>query len=279
MIAQTGRNSDISDVSDAENDPKRLEETACKLFVGEDDEDGKGDKIRRAFKRSKDDETSSRKHCYFFNQEDPPSPGKNAFPRKKATGRWRCLSHSDARRRAFIMGLPHTFLAQGEALPDELFLWIVDEICKEQNAELRRQYINLTELCEDNTTRLVDDMKLYALLEKIGGPKYAREPTKFRSTTEARHEYLERNWSPLVAFLQLLDRIAPGLQTASAISAVQLLLRISMDPVVTTVVREHYIRAIMTLVSNLAKSKSKWNTAVRLSSFLPLLFSFTDKRS
>ncbi|KAI0447249.1 hypothetical protein F4803DRAFT_500323 [Xylaria telfairii] len=264
LIAQTGRNSDISDISEAENDPKRLEETACKLFVGEDDEDGKGDKIRRAFKRSKDDETSSRKHCYFFGQEEPPpSTSKNAFPRKKATGRWRCLSHSDARRRAFIMGLPHTFLTQGEALPDELFLWILDEICREQNAELRRQYINLSELCNDNTTRLVDDVRLYALLEKIGGPKYAQEPTEFRSTAEARHEYLERNWSPLVAFLQLLDRIAPGLQTTSAISAVQLLLRMSMDPVVTAVVREHYIRAITTLVSNLAKSKSKskWNTA------------------
>ncbi|KAI0458430.1 hypothetical protein F5B21DRAFT_430780 [Xylaria acuta] len=262
LIAQTGHNSDNSDDSDAENDPKRLEEAACHLFVGEDDEDGKGDKIRRAFKRSKDDEASSRKHCYFFNpEESPPSPGKNAFPRKKATGRWKCLSQSDARRRAFIMGLPHTFLAQGEALPDELFLWILDEICREQNVELRRQYINLTELCEGNTSRLVDGMSLYALLETIGGPKYAREPTKLKGTTEAGHEYLERNWSPLVAFLQLLDRIAPGLQTASAISAVQLLLRMSMDPVVAAVVREHHTCAITTLVSSLAKSKAKWNTA------------------
>ncbi|KAI1744591.1 hypothetical protein F4680DRAFT_230072 [Xylaria scruposa] len=262
VIAQTGHNSDNTDDSDAENDPKRLEEVTCKLFVGSDNEDGKGDKIRRAFKRSKDDDASSRKHCYFFTQEEPtPKPGKNAFPRKKATGRWKCLSQADARRRAFMMGLPHTFLARGEALPDELFLWILDEICREQNAELRRQYINFTERCEDNTSRLIDDMKLYALLEGIGGPEYTREPTKFKGTTDVRHEYLERNWSPLVEFLQLLERMAPTLQTASAVGAVALLLRMSMDPVVAAVVREHYTRALTTLISKLAKSKIKWNIA------------------
>ncbi|KAI0545076.1 hypothetical protein F4679DRAFT_562620 [Xylaria curta] len=262
VIAQTGHNSDNTDDSDAENDPKRLEEVTCKLFVGSDNEDGKGDKIRRAFKRSKDDDSSSRKHCYFFSQEEPPSkPGKNAFPRKKATGRWKCLAQADARRRAFMMGLPHTFLTRGEALPDELFLWILDEICREQNAELRRQYINFTELCDDNTSRIIDDTRLYALLEGIGGPEYTQNPPRFKGTTDIRHEYLERNWSPLVEFLQLLDRMAPRLQAASAVGAVALLLRMSMDPVVAAVVREHYTRALTTLISKLAKSKTKWNIA------------------
>ncbi|KAI0913802.1 hypothetical protein F4823DRAFT_621992 [Ustulina deusta] len=262
LLAQTEQNSDNSDDSDAENDPKRLEEAACHLFVGSDDEGGNGDKVRRAFKRSKDDEASSRKHCYFFTQEEPPSShGRNAFPSKKATGPWKCLSKSSTRRQAFMLSLPYTFLAKGETLPDELFQWILDEVCTERNAELRRQYINLAELCEDHTHRLVNDMRLYALLEGVGGPKYAREHSKFRSTTEVRQDYLERNWSPLVAFLQLLERIAPSLQTASAISAIQLLLRMSMDPVVAAVVREHHMRATTVLVASLAKSKSQWDTA------------------
>ncbi|KAI1125598.1 hypothetical protein F5Y10DRAFT_226302 [Nemania abortiva] len=264
VIAQTEQKSDDSDDSDAENDLKRPDEAARHLFAAEDDEDGKGDKIRRAFKRSKDDEASSRKHCYFFDQEDAPaSPGKNTFPRKKATGRWKFLSQSDARRRAFIMGLPYTFVAQGEALPDELFQWILDEIFIEQSAELRRQYISLAELCEDHTKRLVSDVRLYALLGRIGGPSYPREYTKFKSTTEVRNEYLERNWSPLVTFLQLMARLAPNLQPAAAISAVQLLLRMSMDPVVATVVREHHMRAMTAIVLSLAKSKSQWNRACK----------------
>ncbi|RWA14136.1 hypothetical protein EKO27_g987 [Xylaria grammica] len=262
LIAQAEQNSGNSGESDAENDPNRLEEAARNLPVGADDEGGKSDKIRRAFKRSKDDEASSRKHCYFFSQGEPPrSPGKKAFPRKKATGRWKFLSQSGPRRQAFIMGLPYTFLSKGESLPDELFQWILDEVCTEQDAELRRQYINLTELCEDQTHRLVNDMQLYVLLETVGGPKYAREHSKFKSTTDVREEYLERNWSPLVTFLQLLERIAPNLQTSSAISAIQLLLRMSMDPVVAAVVREHHARAMTILVSSLAESKSQWNTA------------------
>lgn len=263
QIAQAGRISDRSDESDAEIDPKRLEDVTRHLFAGSDDEDGKGHKLRRAVKRSKADETSSRKHCYFFSQGEPhASSRKNAFPRKKAVGRWKFLSQlDDARHRAFIMGMPHILLTQGEALPDEIFRWMLDEICVEQTAELRRQYVNLAERCESQTNRLVNDMRLYALLEAVGGPRYAREHTKLESTTEVRHEYLERDWSSLVTFLQLLGRIAPSLQPAAAISAVQLLLRMSMDPVVAAVVREHHTRAMTALVSRLAKSKSRWNIA------------------
>ncbi|KAI1819695.1 hypothetical protein F4861DRAFT_122019 [Xylaria intraflava] len=262
LIAQAEKISDDSDDSGAENDAKRIEGVACQLFAGGTaEEDGKGDKLRRAFKRSTDDEASLRKHCYFFSHEEPFRSGTNTFPRKVITGHWKCLAQSEARRRAFIMGLPYTFIAQGEALPDELFLWILNEISTEQDAELRRQYINLTELCEDNTRRLINDMRLYALVEGMGGPRYAREHSKFVSSTEVRREYLERNWSPLVAFLQLLDRLAPSLQTASAISAVQLLLRMSLDPVVAAVVREHHTRAMTMLISKLARSRLRWNTA------------------
>ncbi|KAI1292396.1 hypothetical protein F5Y03DRAFT_22497 [Xylaria venustula] len=262
LLAQTEQNSGNSDNSDTDNDAKRAEEVASHLLVDPDDEGGKGDKVRQAFKRSKDSEASSRKHCYFFTQEEPVSnPSKNAFPRKATKGLWKCLSKAATRRQAFMMGLPYTLLTKGETLPDELFQWILDEICTEQNPELRRQYINLAELCEDHTHRLVDDMRLYSLLEAVGGPKYAREHSKFRSTTEVRQEYLERDWSPVTVFLQLIERIAPNLQVAAAISAVQLLLRMSLDPVVAAVVHERHAQTMAILVSNLAKSRSQWNTA------------------
>ncbi|KAI0434866.1 hypothetical protein F5Y09DRAFT_190661 [Xylaria sp. FL1042] len=262
LLAQTEEKSDNPDDSDTENESNRLEEAARQIIVASGDEGGKGDKVRRAFKRSKDDEASSRKHCYFFTQEEPPSsPGKRTFPRKNGSGLWKALSKASTRRQVFMMGLPYTFIAKGESLPDEIFQWILDEVCMEQNTELRRQYINLAELCGDHTHRLVNDMRLYTLLEAIGGPKYSRAHSKFKSTTEVRQEYLERNWSPLVTFLQLLERIAPSLQMASAISAIQLLLRMSMDPVVAAVVREHHMRAMTMLVSSLAKSRSQWNTA------------------
>ncbi|KAI1434799.1 hypothetical protein GGR50DRAFT_376558 [Xylaria sp. CBS 124048] len=263
VIAQTKGTTRSSDNSSPDNEAKRLDEVANQLFVGSAaDDEGKDDKLRRAFKRSTDDDASSRKHCYFFSHEESHfRPEANTFPRKVIAGCWNCLSQSEARRRAFIMGLPYTFLARGETLPDELFLWILNEIGTEQDAELRRQYINLTNLCPDNVHRLINDMRLYALVESMGGPKYAREHSKFISTTEVRREHLERNWSPLIAFLQLLDRLAPNLQTASAISAVQLLLRMSLDPVVAAVVREHHVRAMTTLVSKLAGSRLRWNTA------------------
>jgi len=264
LIAQEDKDSDGSDESDPEHNQTRLEEVTSHLFNDvDDDEEGKENKLRRALKRSGGDEILSSKHCYFFDQEvNRPKPGTNAFPRNKATGPWKCLAQVDSRRRAFIMGLPHTFVSKGQILPDEIYQWILDEICTEQNAELCRQYINLAGFCRDNARRLVDSARLYSLLERIGGPTYTQERSRLRSTMEVCPGYLEQNWSPLVAFLQLLERIAPHLQRKPAISAIQLLLRISLDPVVNTVVHEHHTRAMTALVSTLARYKSQWNTAV-----------------
>lgn len=265
MIALEMKSSDQSETSETE-DPCMKEAVRQQLFTSRDgDDDGKNDKIRQAMKRSEDDGTPPRKYCYFFPREGPLSkPGANVFPCKQAVGRWKWLAQADTRRQTFIMGLPYAFVDQGTPLPDELFQWVLDEICTERNPDLQRQYLNLVELCKDNTRRLVNDMRMYALLERIGGPRYSREHSKFKTTTQVRQEYLEQNWSPLATFLHLLERIAPNLHTSSAISGVQLLLRMSLDPVLAVAVREHHVRAMTALVSRLARSRSQWNTAVCL---------------
>ncbi|KAI1259854.1 hypothetical protein F5Y18DRAFT_407950 [Xylariaceae sp. FL1019] len=258
LISEADGHSDAEDESGLEDDPKRFEEAAQNFLIDDEDE-GKVDKLRKAIKRTK--EHSTRKQCYFFDAELPEKQAKHPFPAKTAKGPWKCLSQASSRRQAFIMSLPHNLLKLGQTLPDELFLWLLEEVCTERNAELRMQYIDLVSLCDEQIGRLVTDMRLYGVLESMGGPKYAREHCKLKSTTEARPEYLARDWSGLNAFLQLMEGLASSLETASAISAVQLLLRLSLDPVVVSVVREGHMLAMKALISNLALRRSRWDTA------------------
>ncbi|KAI0397704.1 hypothetical protein F5Y17DRAFT_321386 [Xylariaceae sp. FL0594] len=262
LLAQDDKDSEGSDESDPDHISTKLEQASSHLFRDIDNEQGKGDKLRRALKRSNGREVASSRRCYFFDEKiDRPKPAPNTFPRNVATGLWKCLSQVENRRRSVIMGMPHTFVAKGQILPDDIYQWILDEVSAEQNAELRRQYISLAGVCKHNTRRLVDDARLYRLLERMGGPRYSPDHSRIKSTVESRPGYLEQDWTPLVAFLQLLGRIAPHLERRRAICAAQLLLRMSLDPVVSTVVHDHFTRTMTALVSRLARYNSLWNTS------------------
>ncbi|XXH02579.1 phospholipid transporting ATPase [Hypoxylon texense] len=253
-----------------QNDPVLLEKTAKDLLTG-DEEGTKGGKLMRAMHRTKAD--GSRRLHYFFNLEQPlVKPPRSQFPRKAAKGCWQCLANSRTRDQTVILGLPHTIASKGTALPDELFLWVLDEVCVEKNAQLRMQYCNLVTLCRDSIARLVTDAQLYSMLERLGGPKYPRDRkgTKLQSLPKVENPYLRKDWSGVVTFLELLERMAPDLSTPTVVEAIQLLLRMALDPVVNTTVRGEHVAAMEALVGALAKlGTRKWNeTCKTISSYL-----------
>ncbi|KAI1335351.1 hypothetical protein F5Y15DRAFT_398375 [Xylariaceae sp. FL0016] len=260
VLGQSSEEEDAND-SDREVDPSRIHENAKKLLADDDEDNAKGDRAMQAYKRTKP--VGTKKCCYFFDRESSSFMArKNQFPKKAAKGHWKYLADPVARNQHFIRGLPHLWVTMaGRALPDEIFLWVLDEICQEKDALLRTKYASLIEICEDSTHRLVNDMRLYLMLERIGGPKYARDHSKFESSPELEEPRRGRDWSGLATFLQLLTRVAPNLQIANAISAVQLLLRMSLDPVILTTIHVEFSGAMEALVSVLVSSNSQWDTA------------------
>lgn len=253
-----------------QKDPVLLEKTAKDLLDSEE-QDAKGGKLMRAMHRTKADE--SRRLHYFFDLEQPlVKPPRSQFPRKAAKGRWQCLANSRTRDQTVILGLPHTIASKGTALPDELFLWVLDEVCVEKNAQLRMQYCNLVILCRDSIARLVTDAQLYSMLERLGGPKYSqgRKGAKLQSLPKVENPRRRKDWSGLVTFLGLLERMAPDLSTPTVVEAIQLLIRMALDPVVSTTVRGEHVAAMDALIMALAKLGTReWNKAVSIRS-LPL---------
>ncbi|KAI1408097.1 hypothetical protein F5Y13DRAFT_114744 [Hypoxylon sp. FL1857] len=257
-------------LADVQNDQVLMHQAAKKLLHN-DEEDAKGDKLMRAMTRTKVD--GSRRPCYFFNLEQPLlKPPRKPFPQKATKGCWECLANSRTRNQAIILGLPHTIVSKGRALPDEIFLWVLDEVCVERNAQLRVQYCNLVALCPNSITRLVTDVRLYSMLEKIGGPKYSRSQnrTKLQSFPKVEDPYPGRDWTGLVTFLELVERMAPHLSKENIIGAIQLLVRLGLDPIVSTTVRSEHAAAMEALVGALPKLGTRqWDEACEtISSYL-----------
>ncbi|ORY67356.1 uncharacterized protein BCR38DRAFT_482976 [Pseudomassariella vexata] len=247
------------DDSGSDQDPEIMRDTARKLF-DDGEKDSKGDKFVRAMNRTQGDDTRS--WYYFFDPAGPPRDvSRSPFPKKAAKGQWGFLSPADGRDLAFVRGIPIAIAIKGKELPDELFEWILSEICVEKNLQLRGQYMNLVSRCFDDTRRLVDDRQLYSMLEKIGGPKHSLKHGKFELSPGFAQAHLGRDWSPLVSFLQILAEMAPNMSPSNVIAAVQMLLRMSLDPVVSCIVqvRSEYDAAMTALASALPKVEEQWN--------------------
>lgn len=258
LMADAGKEVDLPD----EHNPSKMRETAKEL-LDSDDEDDRGGKLDRAIHRTQVDD--QRSHCYFFDVDGPPRDVPQLpFPTEAAEGRWSYLADPSARSQAFIRGIPTTMASRRRELPDELFEWILSEVTVENNFQLRMQYINVAALCAKGTRRLVGDVQLYSMLEKIGGPKYSLEHAEFKQTAGQNRPYLGKHWSLLRSFLDLLARMAPNLAPATTVCAIQLLLRMSLDPIVRTTVqiRGEHAAALKALVSALPTAEKQWNRCV-----------------
>ncbi|KAI0124736.1 hypothetical protein BJ170DRAFT_685615 [Xylariales sp. AK1849] len=244
-----------------QHDPSKMRPTTEEL-LGEDDEDGEVDKLTMAMDRTQGDESHPR--CYFFNiDEAPRNVPRQPFPKVVAKKKpWSILADAGMREQMFIRGLPTTLALKGKELPDELYRWILDEICVEKNLQLKMQYINLAALCRDDTRRLVNCQQLHYMLQKLGGPKYAMPPDKFELSPGLPNPYPGRDWSSLGYFLELLDRVAPNMTPDNATNAVQMLLRMSLDPIVSSVarVRVQYSQAMLALITALPAPEEQWTT-------------------
>lgn len=195
------------------------------------DEDGTENKMRvvRALQRA--EVSSARKVYYFFEQDEPePDVVGSKFPRAKAKGPWAVLDDAQDRGRHFASGFPYDIQKKLRNLPDEIFLWILDEVCSERRKALQSEYVKLLSICNDQTTRLVTPALLQKLFRQLGATKDVDNlmgPVTLRE--EFRHPYPSRDWSCVESMLDLVGAMARHLTPAARSTAMRILLRLGMD--------------------------------------------------
>ncbi|KKY38730.1 hypothetical protein UCDDA912_g01260 [Diaporthe ampelina] len=195
------------------------------------DEDGAENKMRvvRALQRA--EVGGARKLYYFFEQAEPdPDVVGTKFPRAKAKGPWALLDDAQDRGRHFASGFPYDIQKKLGNLPDEIFFWVLDEVCSERRKALQSEYVKLLSICNDQTTRLVTPALLQKLFRQLGATKDVDNlmgPVTLRG--EIHHPYPGRDWSCLESILNLVGVMACHLTPAARSTAMQILLRLALD--------------------------------------------------
>ncbi|OAA61826.1 hypothetical protein SPI_04685 [Niveomyces insectorum RCEF 264] len=137
-------------------------------------------------------------------------------------------------------------------LPEELFLWILNETCVEPLPSLRAEYAAILRCCPgDQVRRLVDTECLLRLFQTLG-PRWESIDLSARLALvpAIQSPYPGRDWSPLRALLRLLACLANMLPRATVACAAKLLIRLGIDKVVedTPDVLQDYQDAVRALV-------------------------------
>lgn len=205
--------------------------TAAAKDGGAADEDGVQNKMRvvRALQRA--DVRGEGKLYYFFEQDEPDTNvwGRK-FPRAKAKGPWAVLDDVQDRGRHFASGFPYDIQKKLGNLPDEIFLWVLDELCSEKRKALQSEYVKLLSSCGDHTTRLVTPSLLQRVFRQLGATKDVENlmsPVTLRE--ESWQPYPNRDWSCVESILNLVGTLARNLTPAARSTAMQILLRLGMD--------------------------------------------------
>jgi len=190
------------------------------------------DKIKRALERT--EAKAVRGRWYFFDNDiDASAAARTPFPEEAATGRWEFLDDAEARHGYIEHGVVQAVLSKKSDLPDEIFLWLLDELCLEPQEVLRGKYVEILALCPAQVFQLLDTEALCGLFRRLGS---GRESTDLSARLEMvpaiGEPYPGRTWSRLGSVLRLLSAVAARMSEEATAGAVKLLLRLGVDGVV-----------------------------------------------
>ena len=187
------------------------------------------EKVLRAVQRT-DGGHSSHQYC-FFDQKYITPPSRNG-PKSAKKGPWRLLAQGDifAREQYLASGLPMTLLSKKGGLPDELFDWILDEICIQKSALVREEYCNLIFGSAEQVERLLTPQRLEEMFLRLGASlDLSQKDSELPLSRSNQQPYENRDWGNLGSLLGLLGSVARFMSLSSAAYAIQTLMRLSVD--------------------------------------------------
>lgn len=191
-------------------------------------------KVIRAMKRA--EPTQSKPQYCFFNRDPAFKATSSKPPAVPKDSPWRLLTVSNARAREQCLGagLLSTVLKKTPCgLPDELFLWVLDEICVEKSVLMRQEYSNLIINSPMQIPSLLTSEVMERLFLRLGATEASLDHASIVPISRPGDDpYEGRDWSCVESILVVLGLVADRLTAASARCALSILLQMAMDKVV-----------------------------------------------
>ncbi|KAH7175457.1 hypothetical protein EDB81DRAFT_769936 [Dactylonectria macrodidyma] len=230
--ASSVRNTALADLYE-ESDPTPAGDASRGAFEGIVKNKGGHDaqKVLRAVQRSEGGGHSQARYCFFTDEYSPP---RITAP-KRVKGPWNLLTQGgiDTREQHLASGILTTISVMNRSLPDEVFNWMLDELCTAQSYLIRQEYCNILGKSPEQIERLVTPQRLEQLFLLLGAAsELSQRDSKLTISKLDVDPYQKRDWTCLGQFLGLLKVMAPLLSLPSVTYASQTLLRMAMDKII-----------------------------------------------
>lgn len=186
-------------------------------------------KVLRAVQRAAPGQSQMR-YCFFLTEYAPPP--SSAISKKVSSGPWRLLTHGnlEAREQYLVSGFPQLILQKSGGLPEELFEWILSEICIQKSRLMQQEYCNLLSNCPEYIQSRVNPELLEGLFLRLGANEELKKDKEELEIAKVEAEpYQGRDWSCLRSFIRLLRLMSQHMPLPSVKYSIQTLLRMSMD--------------------------------------------------
>ena len=192
----------------------------------------------------------SQSWSFFEDHPDRPPFHREVFPAIKDQRLRPVVNESVSRQQAFLSGYVGEY-ANKASLPEELLLWIMDEICFETRDDLRYSYTDTLKHATVQLSPLITLEHIDTLFRKLGATATATDietPVVPRAVLSQNIDHVSRPC--LLSILDLLGSIAGSLATECRTHIFCLLCRLALDQ---SIVKDFpAINAIGNLFSKLA---------------------------
>lgn len=198
-------------------------------------------RVLRAVHRSSRGGKAQLRYCFFrtgYTLPEAPVLTK----KKRPTGPWAPLVHDDPRVREQYLasGMPQVLIDRlgGDALPGELFDWILDDLCGQPSRVAQQEYVSLLSCCPGHVRERLTPQRLREVFDRLGADDHEEKDKEHGEESSrqpfplSRHEgdpYQGRDWSPLRSVMEMLAFAAPDMPPESVAYAARALLRMAMD--------------------------------------------------
>jgi hypothetical protein len=264
MMASKDEDED-TDMSDQAAELAKFPHSALLGSVVAGREDLEAYKVTRAIMRT--EATATEKRWYFFDtKSNTPKPQQTPFPTKAIPENWkRELVDPKTRYQTFVSGFAENLVSLGMKLPDELFLWMLDEACLETSDPLRTSYLGIMMESTEQIQRLLSPDLVRKVFQRLGGSSAGTEiAQKIVPVSKLSDPYSNRDWAKLLSIINFFGQVSRSLQQISRTAIMCTLLRMSVDQVVYENV--DLLDSVQCTISRLCKHtpEEDWKTFVRI---------------
>ncbi|TID19476.1 hypothetical protein E2P81_ATG06643 [Venturia nashicola] len=200
---------------------------ACLVENGDQDE-GNARRVKEALRRT---EVLDYHNVWHFFDEEPPARAANSFPRIKLSNKplATILNDPAKRQQAIITGFL-TRLAAHSALPKEIMLWMMDEVCREPKEILVQSYLSVLEVSISRHQYVVTPTRIDSLFKQLGATETVCTPgSKIPASKEPVGSKKRPISSRVHALVTLIERLAIHMTADSRKRSLHLLALASFD--------------------------------------------------